>query len=378
MKKINHLLQLITFTPIPFCLVSCTSYLNFSVNAPWDKNLDPSFFTEIVKEYNKLKNENEVTKKWKNENANVSFIEENNDIAQNIIKGASDIGVMTSYLFNSSSHKKNLIPILQTLTHAFKFDKFFSKYKNGLSNDPLVEIAKKAEEMFNRKKFSDWDKKEYEWDGSKYKYFYDEKSLVDFYRGLVMIRGNEKILKEIKKAWENKDWNTFRNFGIVTGKKTSGSKYILQQALFKKHFNKEGNRFTSFEEDRLNHKDKYKEGRARDIGKGELKNYHIMFDDLGSFAYTNNQKNNKKLDYYSPENKEEKIEFLTVTEPLKYNVFVASKFLNEIKRKLLAKAIYNVWKNNLDSYGPRVGFNGYRIIQNPDLEVIKPYEDLGI
>lgn len=59
------------------------------------------------------------------------------------------------------------------------------------------------------------------------------KKLVDFYRGCVIIWGDEQTLKGIKDAWNNKDWNAFRNYGIMFGKETSASKYKLQEALLK-------------------------------------------------------------------------------------------------------------------------------------------------
>lgn len=189
-----------------------------------------------------------------------------------------------------------------------------------------------------------------------------------------MMWGNKSTIERIKKAWVEKDWNTFRNFGIMTGKENSASKYLLQEQLFKKHFNLPNNKFTSFALDRQKNPNKYKTDKAKNLSKGENKNYHIVFDELGSFAYTNNKKNNKQLNYYSCENPEDKIEFLTVTDPIKYNVLATSNSLNEKKRELLAKAIYNIWKNGYDDYGKTVGFNGYKIIKNYYKEVIEPYK----
>lgn len=358
--------------PIPsFLSIACTkNVFTFSINKPWSTNeLNFKFFDKIIKEYNNLLKNNNLNsvKKY-----NISYKNNNNDLAQELIKGSATLASITSSLFYRN--KEHLSPLLQTQTYAFKFDldgnKYYSSNNNG---DDLVKIAKEAQKMFERKKFNDWGHSEYGWDGSKFNYFYS-KDLIDFYRGNIMMWGNKSTIERIKKAWVEKDWNTFRNFGIMTGKENSASKYLLQEQLFKKHFNLPNNEFTSFALDRQKNPNKYKIDKAKNLSKGENKNYHIVFDELGSFAYTNNKKNNKQLNYYSCENPEDRIEFLTVTDPIKYNVLATSNSLSEKKRELLAKAIYNIWKNGYDDYGKTVGFNGYKIIKNYYKEVIEPYK----
>lgn len=358
--------------PIPsFFSIACTkNVFTFSINKPWSTNkLNFKFFDNIIKEYNNLLKNNNLSnvKKY-----NISYKNDNNDLAQELIKGSATLASITSSLFYRN--KEHLSPLLQTLTYAFKFDldgnKYYSSNNNG---DDLIKIAKEAQKMFETKKFNNWGHSEYEWDGSKFNYFYS-KDLIDFYRGNIMMWGNKSTIERIKKAWVEKDWNTFRNFGIMTGKENSASKYLLQEQLFKKHFNLPNNKFTSFALDRQKNPNKYKTDKAKNLSKGENKNYHIVFDELGSFAYTNNKKNNKQLDYYSCENPEDKIEFLTVTNPIKYNVLATSNSLSQKKRELLAKAIYNIWKNGYDDYGKTVGFNGYKIIKNYYKEVIEPYK----
>jgi len=68
----------------------------------------------------------------------------------------------------------------------------------------------------------------------------------------------------------------------MTGKENSASKYLLQEQLFKKHFNLPNNEFTSFALDRQKNPNKYKIDKAKNLSKGENKNYHIVFDELGS------------------------------------------------------------------------------------------------
>ncbi|VEU78575.1 High affinity transport system protein p37 precursor [Metamycoplasma arthritidis] len=376
MKKIFKLLSL-PFTLIaPTIAISCsTTNISFAVVVPWDKNLDKSFFDEIIKEYNRLnKLSNANAKEVGNE---VAFVESGNDLANNLVKGASNVAILTPTVFYNNKDRDSVVPFIQTLTKAFNFEKENSYYKNGKENeDDLRKLAATAQKAFEAKKYLEWDDQSYGWDGTKYTRFYDLNKTIEYYRGVVMIWGNEDTKTKIKKAWDEKDWNTFRNFGIVTGKKTSASKYKLQEALFKKHFTKKGNEFTSFGEDMLKNADKYQQGDGHNISKGSLSKYHIVFDEFGAFAYKHNSYKGKKLDYYSTNNEDEKIEFLTTTEAMKYNMYVAKKSLDQKTIDLLAKAIINVHKNGKDNYGPRIGFNGYKQIKDIKQEVIDPFEKL--
>lgn len=344
--------------------------LKFAVNAPWFGNNNHNFFKEIIKEFEK-----QTERKTESE---VKYISENNDLVSLIKKGTSNIAVLTTPLFvlqSKNIKNNNMVPIIQTMTRAFKFEKNYDdRYSDGSENDKLRKIAKKLQDLFDAKPYAEWTNEEYQWDGNIYKYFYGaEDELVEHYRGLVMIQGTKEEREAIKNAWNSKDWNAFRNFGIITGKQTSGSKYILQEALFKKHFNLEDNKFISFAEDKLHNSDKYTEDKAKNIAKGALKKYHIVFDELASFAYTNN----KKGAYYTPEDANVKIEFLTATDPLKYNVIVVDKnAFSRIEINTLKNIIINIWRDRKDDYGPTVGFNGYKIIEDPEAEVISSYNSI--
>jgi len=122
------------------------------------------------------------------------------------------------------------------------------------------------------------------------------------------------------------------------GSSSSGSKYLLQEALFKKHFNLKGNEFKSFLEDKQGNEVKYIKGKIKNIGKGAFSKYHIVFDDLGSFAYTHS----KGSAIYKLDDKNSKIEFLTVTEPLKYNIFATSSNIPKELREIIANAMVEV------------------------------------
>ncbi|TPE57192.1 alkylphosphonate ABC transporter substrate-binidng protein [[Mycoplasma] falconis] len=378
MFKSKIFLTLTSLIPVSFLpvIISCQQNekeITFAVNKPWYGDTKADFFNKVIENFNSSIDND----KDKLELKKVNYLLENIDTANNLIKGASNIATLTSLMFNQNS--SNLVPIVQTMTKAFKFDKDINVYyKNGLQEDGLRKIANKVQEMFDIKPYIEWNNEQMQWNGSIYQYFYDENNeLVDFYRGIIMLQGNQETIDQIKKAWDEKDWNTFRNFGIVIGKQDSASKYILPELLFKKHFNLANNKFNGFKLDQIENSSKYITGKPRDIGRGALSKFHIVFDDLGSFAYTKNyRKQGDQIiinNYYTPEDKDAKIHFLTATEPMKYNVFATLKSFNQNSRIKLANSIVNVWRNGQDDYGYRVGFNGYKVIQNPDEEVIKPY-----
>ncbi|PZV99958.1 ABC transporter thiamine pyrophosphate-binding lipoprotein p37/Cypl [Metamycoplasma auris] len=398
MKKINLFLVTASLLSLPLVAASCNKTdkkpnsttqgddssnkaikkeLRFAVNKPWFGKQDGhNFFKQIIEEYNK-KTKQESTIK-------VTYAGENNDLAGTIAKGTNNIAVITTPLYikqYKNKHMENIVPILQTATRAFKFDTEDMgqiKYKDGKETDPLRELAKKAHTLFAAKKYTEWKDDEYKWNGSIYEHFYDTNGIVPHYRGVVMIHGDKDTRDKIKKAWEEKDWNTFRNFGIVTSSEDSGSKYILQEQLFKRHFGKD--KFESFKKDKLKANAKYissgKDAKPRNIGQGSIKEYHIVFDDLGSFAHTHNSKDGKPNKFYSPEGNSE-IEFLTVTEALRYNVIaVDKKVFNDEEIKVLQDVIINLAKDKKDDYGPTVGFNGYIKINNVENDVIKPYNEI--
>ncbi|AWX69330.1 ABC transporter thiamine pyrophosphate-binding lipoprotein p37/Cypl [[Mycoplasma] anseris] len=370
MKKILWGLSIMPICGIlPLTTISCKEpknikVINFAINKPWYGENNDFFFQTIANEYNKIKDQDLTKIEIKPD-----FVEANASILDSLKKGSSDVAILTSALYENSSvsDKSKYKPFIQTTTTSFVFDQEYSTYVNGSNEDPLIKIAKEAEKTFNLKPFLEWNDEEYQWNGSLYKKFYNESNLVSYYRGAIWIWGTKSELIAIKNAWDNKDWNAFRNFGILLSDETSGSKYQIQEKLFQKHFNKPDQLFQSFAFDKLKHNDKYKIGKAKDMGKGANVHFHIVFDELGSFAYTHNYKlkNNQKemRDYYRPSAENTFVEMLTVTDPIEYNKFVASNKLSTKEIEFLQKAILKVWKDGKDSYGPTVGFNGYKIIK---------------
>ena len=53
---------------------------------------------------------------------------------------------------------------------------------------------------------------------------------------MIWIKGNDEILVKIKKVWNDKDWNIFRNFGILYGKDNFFFKFKLEEIILKNYF----------------------------------------------------------------------------------------------------------------------------------------------
>lgn len=352
----------------PILMISCdikkdVDLLHFKmiVNKPWNGSKNDEYFNQLIKD---IKQNNKNLKF----DFNVSYILDNVDIASAIKAKKANMAFITSTLLKNSLLKNDVIPLIQTKTRAFYFDKLDEKYVDGSGNDPLRKIAKIANDLFNKKPYKSWTDNEYQWNGKIYEKFYDKEGVnVNYQRGSIMIFGTDSEIKSIKKAWENKDWNAFRNFGIVIGKKSSGTKYIAQEDLFKKHFNLANNKFSSFANDQINNVNKYITEKPRNIGKGALSKYHIVFDEFASFAYTHNWNKSKSINYnfYCPDGNK-KIELLTVTDPIKFNVLVVDKSIPKSAYLAFANSIINLAKEKKDTYGPNIGFNEYELINESD------------
>ncbi|AWX42951.1 High affinity transport system protein p37 precursor [Metamycoplasma cloacale] len=357
-KLFSIISPMVSITPLTIACNDTKEHkvLNFAVIQPWYGDNDISFFNKIEEEYNKLKTDDMQDIKF-----NISFNAENIDLLASIRKGSADLAIVTSALYDDlpEIEKQTIKPFMQTQTTAFKFD------KEGMTDK---EIINTTESLFNAKPFVEWNDSEYQWDGNKYNFFYDNEGLSDFYRGAIWIWGNPETLGKLKEAWDNKDYDQFINYGIQTGKESSASKYLEQEKLFVKHFNKTGNEFKSFAFDKIRRSDKYKVGNAKELSEGPNMNYHIVFDELGSFAYTHNYKklndgSIQKRDYFRPKIANTELKLLAVTDKIYYNKFVLNtKKMNDKEIKLLQDCIINVKQAGYDNYGPRVGFNGYKRI----------------
>ena len=286
-------------------------------------------------------------------------------VMNNLISGKSDLSFSSITQINLLANKKDeFVPKIQTLTNSFTFDPKWSNYLDGSSNDPLIKQAQKENQAF----ITDYPyQSNNTWNNSIYTNYYDTSKLVDFYRGNIWIYGSSNEIQNIKKAWNNKNWASFRNFGILHGETTSGGKFKLQESLLKKHFTKNGIApFKTLVEEIKDHSSKFKNAKAKNL-KDNV-NYHIAFDDNGSFAYTPNGNDNGEKDTSKPFSvaTRKTLETLVVTEPLKYDIGV---FRKDFKYKnIVSNAILSIYKKGLDLYGPTYGYNGYRLIKPNEIE----------
>ncbi|VEU58479.1 ABC transporter thiamine pyrophosphate-binding lipoprotein p37/Cypl [Mycoplasmopsis gallinacea] len=256
---------------------------------------------------------------------------------------------------------------VQTLTNTFLGDTQEGYYTDGtLENDYLRKVAKIESDKFNEKPFAQWTN----FNGVIHTDQYQSPTeKVRFQRGMIWISGDDATRAAIKKAWNDKDWEKFRSFGIVHGDPDSGSKYLLPQNLLKLHFNKEGNAFTTLGKELADH--------SRDFTNGSIKDWQtkhsdkkILFDNQGSFGYTSV----KKADRYTPKIEGEKLEILTLTNPLPYNLGVFNKRVPKKVQDAVAKAFVKMMEANKNTWGDYQGFNGYSIVEDNAKSVLEMYE----
>lgn len=254
--------------------------------------------------------------------------------------------------------------LLQTLTHAFRFDPLPVYYQDGSFGDYLLSWARKQNALFHSMPFSQWKDTAFGWNGIRYNDFYTTQ-LIDFYRGSIWIRGSEEKLRKIQEAWQAKDWRTFRSFGILLGEPRHNTRWKLPEALFKKHFNLPNNTFTDFLTEQMQHPDLFRNDKAWFMASRLNQNYHIAFDDEASFAWTLSTSQNAS--YYTAPPKQ-KIQIFLLTDPLLYDIAVVNNSLDPLQRELIAQTFLEMAQQGIDTFGPSIGFNGYRKVQDEEKE----------
>ncbi|MGZ9761862.1 ABC transporter thiamine pyrophosphate-binding lipoprotein p37/Cypl [Mycoplasma sp. 394] len=295
-----------------------------------------------------------------------------------LTKGTSDFAFISAGYLQSNKAKVGELGFklgIQTLTRQFNGDitydfttKAHGHYTDGLDDDDLRKIAKNEDTLFHAKPRSQWDDKNngYNWDGQIYQSLYNAKTdLVPYQRGSIVLIGTDDIRSKIKQAWNSKNWNEFIKYGIVTGKNTSGGKYLLQQALLKKHF---GASFKPLATVASETPDNILiGGKIKEMNNPNEAKKHIFFDDETSWAWTK-YKPHDAYEINQSTRPNEKLEEFIVTEVLPYNVGVFGPYVSSDAINQVTAAFVNLYKNDKDIFGPTVGFNGYRKIDNPDVE----------
>ncbi|MDO6857547.1 DNA repair protein [Mesomycoplasma ovipneumoniae] len=343
-----------------------------------------NFLSNLTEEFKKLKEANPLTKDL----PDVTFHFVGNDDAKaklsllkssNNSENALDFAIADATTTIEDDQDKQLYNGLQTLTWAFKNSPESAVfYTNGTENDPLYKGAKELNELFNKTPYNEWSSDPNDaqkWDKIAYRFLYDDsnpRKIISYYRGMIMIYGDEKTRAEIKKSWHDKDWPKFRNYGIIHGKLTSAGKFKMQNFILKKHF---GSSFSSasLNEDRLGHSDRYIQGRGYTIGQDPK--FRIAFDDEASFAWTENKKDSKQYTSSETDSKpDSKVEIFMLTNPASYDIGSYRPTFNKLQADLISQAFVNMAKNGKDEYGPNVGYNGYRKINQQDPEFRKIYD----
>lgn len=369
MKKKYKLLVLAPLsTLMPMVIVACSNVekekewstkVEMAMNKGWyddksdsSKGLDDFLYNFQIK-FKELKNANKSTKDFPDVIFSFKAANEDDNLAIQDLQSSKVDFIITNSTSVAKANPNNLpfkeiLSKLQTETTSFIFDQSDIETEENYSK-----IVEKTQEIFDKKPFMKWNKDSEKWTGSRWDFLYDTTKNIDFYRGAILIVGDQNKRDLIKKAWKEKDWNTFRNFGIL-----HKSSFDLHEMRLKKHFNLPNNTFTSLDEDRLLYSDKYLQKSAHQLGR--VNNFSIALDYEASFAWTTNSnvKSSDNQIKFTP-NLNEKIEFLTVTEARKYDIGSFRRGFNDQQAELIVNTFIELSKEGKDTYGPYVGYNGY-------------------
>lgn len=373
MKQIFCTLTITASLASPIILTSCSTSNSFVffLSEPVNKG-DPNKFVNSVKSN---LNELDINKKFSN--LNITYKISSNDLAkkQSLENGSGSFSFLKVQTLMNNNFYNDSNPLIQTLTTPFVFDTDMNKrYFDGSLNDPLRIIAKDMQTVSFGTNYehphSTWTDLDYQWNGIRYDKFYSKNNeLVNGYRGMILLSGKKEVIETAKDYWDKKDWNNFRNLGIIVGNKESIGNYKLQELLIKQHFSLE-NTWT-LASDELKNPDKYNydEYGTELIGKNEK--FIISFTDEASFAWTHRNKNTTG---YTPiENSV--IEILTVTNPSIYDIGTFSKYIDNELMNLMSQAIIKTYENNDNLYGEGLGYNGYKLINDFNSEVLNHYKN---
>ncbi|MFV8481323.1 ABC transporter thiamine pyrophosphate-binding lipoprotein p37/Cypl [Mycoplasma sp. 653B] len=293
-------------------------------------------------------------------------------VAQNISKGETDLGFISSgSIISEKNYLANFNPnIIQTWTSKFAGDIKDATFSTTDSN--LETIAQNEQAKFDLIPWSEqWNDAANGngWNGSAYTKFYQDYSstsadnLVSYQRGLIAIVADDDMTAKIKQAWANKNLAQFLSYGIGLGKASSGSKYILPEALMKKQFNSANNKqFLSFADLQSNkqYQNTFVKAALKDANDPKNSNIHIFFDNEGVYAFTHFKASKQYA--YAVNNAirpNQKISFLTVTDPLPYNIGIASKQVADNDLKLVTEALNDLASGSNPIYGRNIGFVSY-------------------
>lgn len=376
MKKLKILSGLLlTSVPVAIFATSCSSNNNqivFALKYSTNSETNQKFVDKLKTQFDTLKQETKF--KDKNFNFVVKSVDDNSSKRDLVLNGSANFAFLTAGSIVDEGIYSKLKPMVQTMTTAFKFDTDMSKvYVDGSESDPLRTIANQMQKAsfgetyqypFDSWKDNAGTQPNYNWNGIRYNDFYNEEKVIDGYRGMIILSGTDEQITNATNYWNSKDWNSFRNLGIILGDSSSQGNYKLQEKLIRTHFNL-GNDWT-IASDKAQNQNKYESDPygTEKIGKNE--NYVISFTDEASFAWTNNNLNKES---YRPRTGA-KLKILTVTNPYLYDIGVFSSNIDSELAKLISQSMVNLYENKDNNYGDGLGYNGYSIINNFKTDVL--------
>ncbi|WP_426461130.1 ABC transporter thiamine pyrophosphate-binding lipoprotein p37/Cypl [Mycoplasma hafezii] len=376
-RKLITLLGAISVCATPMVALSCndtnskTEYI-LQLQAPYG---NPE---QIKQELTQYLN-NFLAQKGSNKTVKINFVDgdDYSQVKDSLDKNEIDFGMVSSgsiAQYKTDVQNKKLHIVMQTLTKQFEGEQANAWYKNDQGIE-LQNIATKEQELYDKYPRNQWNNENNPlgWNGSIYQAFYND-NLVNHQRGLFVIVATPTITEQIRKAWNEKDLKKFISFGLGVGSIKSGSKYLLPQALMQKQF---GEQFKSFRDLTAKYPNNISNTEIKKLNDVKTENIHIFMANEGFYAYSKV----KEPDKYTPTGYREgqKLSFLTLTDPLPYNVGIASDKMDLADAKIIVDAFSKLAQENKDPWGPLHGFNGYKYIDNVDTEFWqKVYEALNI
>lgn len=394
-KFISKLLVLTSgFIVIPTIVTACgtndENHYVFALSTTANQGDFNKFANDVQQTFNTLKTQEAYSQYSDLADITISVNNiDDNDAKRDLVEnGSVSFAFLTSKTLTKNNFYQQVNSKIQTLTTAFTFDTDMSKsYVNGLDPnddqetnkdgniDPLREIANNMQKAsfgenyqypFNTWKDAQGVAPNYNWNGIRYNAFYSKDQFISGYRGMIFLTGTDTKINQAIKSWDDKNWENFRNLGIMVGKDNSSGNYLLQEQLIKNHFTSLGNNWT-IAEDRKSHQDKY-DTDSYGTSKTNNENFTIHFSDEASFAWTHYD--GTTTDYSTIS--DGKIKILTVTNHALYDVGVFSKNIDTKVAELLSESMIYLYNNKNNLYGQGLGYDGYQKINNIETEIINP------
>ncbi|UUM19808.1 MULTISPECIES: ABC transporter thiamine pyrophosphate-binding lipoprotein p37/Cypl [unclassified Mycoplasma] len=328
----------------------------------------------LTKHFNDLKNKDNSLKQYKDVSIKLVYADDTGASYQQFLANNPEQDFMIlSYSTISKQKTEDLLPtVAQTQTYKFLWTpEIAAKFENKKDKDPLYEMAQKANTLqLENKQFGEyptWTGEEKErllkWDGSKYGAFYKTNEFTENFYGSILISGTPEIREKIKKAWLDKDWDTFKSYGILYKKTSSLSKYIAPVSVIAQNFGKTYKEISDYLTNQNNFVLSGK-GNEKNLGveTTDKKTYRIGFDYDGVFNFTQAGSNFKPTKYPN-----EQIRYLTMAGPLFYDAVLSRKKMPLAQQKLFTKALEQLTQEE-NTYGIFSGFNKFVPLTNDKLQ----------